>query len=274
MGDIPETAIFRRFGFLNAQNLLYMQAELVNLEDRLRRVQARDARASGSREWYAKNWFFLGHPEDQEDGDDEQWELVKEIRERLKEYNETIIQQLKITSVDPPGSSDLHYIQRYLVSEDMDNGVLTGKDSELWGSLENPKEHARDLLALLGRHNGDLFSSWVAESVADKLTKLQQNGRLSATPRLGDITDQKLLRWTFMITSVIASALPILSIAVLYCVRSIKLRLVLIGVFNVVLSCVLAGFTSAKRAEVFGVCAAFSAVCVVFVQVGADDPRY
>ena len=103
MGDIPETAIFRRFGFLNAQNLLYMQAELVNLEDRLRRVQARDARASGSREWYAKNWFFLGHPEDQEDGDDEQWELVKEIRERLKEYSKLAkIQYLICTaSVSP-----------------------------------------------------------------------------------------------------------------------------------------------------------------------------
>ncbi|KAK0645290.1 hypothetical protein DIS24_g8040 [Lasiodiplodia hormozganensis] len=270
MGDIPETAIFRRFGFLNAQNLLYMQAELVSLEDRLRRVQAKDDRAPGSRGLYAKNWFFLGHPEAQED---EQWELVKEIRERLKEYNEMIIQQLKITSVDPPGSSDLHYIQRYLISEDMDNGVLTGKDSDLWGSMENPEAHARDLLALLGRHNEDFFSSWVAESVANKLNKLQQNGRLSATPRLGDITDKKLSRWTFMITSVLASALPILSIAVLYCVQSIKIRLGLIGVFNVVLSCVLAGFTSAKRAEVFGVCAAFSAVCVVFVQVGADDPR-
>lgn len=87
MGDMPETAIFRRFGFLNAQILLYMQAELVSLEDRLRRIQARDNEASGSRSLYAKNWFFLGNSKYQDDGDERQWELVKEIREKLKEYS-------------------------------------------------------------------------------------------------------------------------------------------------------------------------------------------
>jgi hypothetical protein len=34
MGASPEIAIFRRFGALNAQNLLYLQAELVHLEKR------------------------------------------------------------------------------------------------------------------------------------------------------------------------------------------------------------------------------------------------
>lgn len=191
-----------------------------------------------------------------------------------------LIQQLKIVSVNPPGSYDLRYIQRYLFSEDMDNGVLTGKDADLWGSLDNPKGHAPDLLALLGRHNEDFFSSWVTESFVDKLIELQQKRKTSSSttttpppppPKLDDFTDKKLLRWTFMVASVLASALPIVSIVILYWVRSIKVRLGLIAIFNIVLSFVLAWFTSAKRAEVFAVSAAFSAVCVVFVQVGADD---
>lgn len=90
MSDIPEAAIFRRFGFLNAQNLLYMQAELVCLEERLRKRQAKDSKASGSRSLYAKNWFYLSDSADQEDGDDEQWELVKEIRVKLKEYSKLL----------------------------------------------------------------------------------------------------------------------------------------------------------------------------------------
>lgn len=75
-----------------------------------------------------------------------------------------------------------------------------------------------------------------------------------------------------MVASVLASALPVLSIVILYWVRSTKVRLGLIAVFNIVLSFVLAWFTSAKRAEVFAVSAAFSAVQVVFVQVGTSDP--
>jgi hypothetical protein len=35
MGKNPELAIFRRFSALNAKNLLYLQAEHVNLEARL-----------------------------------------------------------------------------------------------------------------------------------------------------------------------------------------------------------------------------------------------
>jgi hypothetical protein len=42
MGTFPETAIFRRFGALNAQNLLCLQAEPTALEQALREVEARD----------------------------------------------------------------------------------------------------------------------------------------------------------------------------------------------------------------------------------------
>lgn len=183
-----------------------------------------------------------------------------------------IIQQLKIVAVDPPGSYDLGYIQRFLISPDMDHGVLTGQDADIWGSMRNPDGHASDLLGLLGRHNEDFFSSWVTDHVADRLIKLQQRRKRSGTLTLDDFTDKKMLRWTFMVATALASALPILSIVILYWVQSIKVRLGLIAVFNVVLSFALAWFTSAKRAEVFAVSAAFSAVQVVFVQVGTNDP--
>lgn len=83
-----------------------------------------------------------------------------------------LIQQLNIVSANPPGPYDLRYIQRYLSSEDMNSGVLTGKDADLWGSIHNPAGHASDLLTLLGRHNEDFFSSWVTENVTDKLIQL------------------------------------------------------------------------------------------------------
>lgn len=87
MGDMPEAAIFRRFSFLNAQVLLYKQAELMCLENKLRRLQADDNEVPGSRSLYAKNWWYLSDSDDQEDGDSKQWKLVKKIERKLKDYS-------------------------------------------------------------------------------------------------------------------------------------------------------------------------------------------
>ena len=82
----PESAMYRRFGALNAQNLLYFQAELTDLEEKLRDQQLLDHnQAKGSKSLYARNWFRLQDSEI--DGDTEQLDLVLKIREVLKDYS-------------------------------------------------------------------------------------------------------------------------------------------------------------------------------------------
>ena len=82
----PEAAIYRRFGALNAQNLLYFQGELMDLEERLAEQQVLDNNArKGRKSEYAKNWYCLQDSE--VDGDTEQLDLVLKIRETLKEYS-------------------------------------------------------------------------------------------------------------------------------------------------------------------------------------------
>jgi hypothetical protein len=44
MGVTPQNSILRRFSALGIQNLLYYQAELVYLEDRLRKVERKERR--------------------------------------------------------------------------------------------------------------------------------------------------------------------------------------------------------------------------------------
>ncbi|KAI0605258.1 hypothetical protein TUN205_10503, partial [Pyrenophora tritici-repentis] len=62
----PELAIYRRFGAMNAQNLLYYQAELVDLEVKLRAQQVRDDKdRKGQKTKYAKTWFRLEDSEAQ-----------------------------------------------------------------------------------------------------------------------------------------------------------------------------------------------------------------
>ncbi|KAF2136186.1 uncharacterized protein K452DRAFT_205563, partial [Aplosporella prunicola CBS 121167] len=266
MGLMPEAAIFKRFGFLNAQNLLYMQAELASLERQLRTLQVEDAKADSRRSAYTRNWFFLSHPNSHEGGSDDQWRLVKKIRRKLKKYNEALLQQIKIVSVEPPRKSDLRYIQQYLKSRDMQEGYLLGDDATLWGQdlpddktdhqKQREDDHGIDLLALLPRHNEDYFSKMVTENLIQKLVDLNQGRKPSTRVKLKRFEDDNVLRWTFLVAGVLASALPVLSIGILYVAKSLKVRIGLIAVFNVVLSFLMAVLTSASRAEVFSVSAA------------------
>lgn len=80
-----EVAIYRRFGALNAQNLLHYQAELLGLETELQEIASEDRRSQdSSKRLYADNWFELSNAEP---GKDRQLRKVLEIRKVLKEYS-------------------------------------------------------------------------------------------------------------------------------------------------------------------------------------------
>lgn len=95
MGAHPETAILRRFGSLNALNLLYLQAELTNLENSLHKAATADSKSGQfERSLYARDFQTLlesvkgvgekgGH-------NPTQWNLMLQIREKLNEYSEHI----------------------------------------------------------------------------------------------------------------------------------------------------------------------------------------
>ena len=83
-----EFAVFRRFGKLTFLNLLYLQAELTHLEADLRELVGRN-RADPYRKIYSKHWWYMSQSEDEHD-DREQWEKVLQIREKLKEYSQSM----------------------------------------------------------------------------------------------------------------------------------------------------------------------------------------
>lgn len=86
MGRYAQSAIFRRFGGLNSQNILYMQAELTHLEKRLQKGQGEDAVfAEGNRSKYSRDWYWLKNYAAEENS--KQWETVLAIRQKLKDYS-------------------------------------------------------------------------------------------------------------------------------------------------------------------------------------------
>jgi hypothetical protein len=82
----PQTGIFRRFGALNARNLLYLQAELHDLEQKL--VHAEKTDKSRGRGDFCKDWQDLSESiNTNNEEESKQWRLVLKIREKLKEYS-------------------------------------------------------------------------------------------------------------------------------------------------------------------------------------------
>jgi hypothetical protein len=89
IGENHEAAIFRRFSVLNAKNLLYLQAELVNLEAELKIITQED-KGSGDEEkkHYPYSLWHLKHSLQLPDRRyHTQWLKVLEIRQKLKEYS-------------------------------------------------------------------------------------------------------------------------------------------------------------------------------------------
>ncbi|KAF3000788.1 hypothetical protein E8E13_005629 [Curvularia kusanoi] len=240
IGILPEAGIYRRFSALNAQNLLYYQAELTYLERRLKEQQLRDDHEKqGHGPEYGVDWYWLMHSP--EEGDARQLGLILKIRDLLKEYNQALVHQSTVLNYPDPGKWDLHHVQDYLQSPEMGPLALNGEDATIWGSVLDRKSHQPDLVALRPRAKKDAFSMWAAENTIFNLFKC-------GCAR-------------FMKPSRVHA-----SIVVLYCVNSMPARLGIIAMFNVLVSVCLMGFANAKRAEVFAVTAAFAAVQVVFVS--------
>jgi hypothetical protein len=85
-GTYPQLGIYRRFATLNPRNLLYLQAELVDLEERLERYTLEDLCSTeeqqkrSSRDWYTLSKITDGVLSPQ-------WEMMLEIRQRLEQYS-------------------------------------------------------------------------------------------------------------------------------------------------------------------------------------------
>ncbi|PVH73039.1 hypothetical protein DL98DRAFT_432025 [Cadophora sp. DSE1049] len=253
MGRYLQSAIYRRFGSLNSQNILYMQAELIHLEKSLRHVEGGDATfTEGNRSKYSRDWYWLNTYAAEEGS--EQWETVLTIRQKLKEYNDAIIQQSVMSHLAGPNHHDLRSLQQWLERPGMGNLALIGKDRSTWGDAELPINPHHDLLTVSSSGNRDLFSTWFMERFVLWIHKIFWHRVKKVDDPESGITSyegQTLHRYTSHITTIIASLLPILAIVVLYCVDSMKARLGLVALFTFTFTAALSFFTGAKRGEIF-----------------------
>lgn len=87
LGRHDGMAIYRRFATLNAQNLLYLQSELIGLEDDLKRVALKDCNSEDEQRKSYKSDITALKAASADAVAGAQWKKVLEIREKLKEYS-------------------------------------------------------------------------------------------------------------------------------------------------------------------------------------------
>ncbi|KAI1409167.1 hypothetical protein F5Y13DRAFT_170938 [Hypoxylon sp. FL1857] len=274
MATYEEFAILRRFKRLNYQNLLYLQAQIIHLEDSLGTLVDQDATHSKRKE-YVEDWWKLAHGKGR--AGRAQWQKVRRIRKKLKEYNEALLQQVYISRLDGPNSLDLEFLRSWFERPSMGCFPIRGLDYNAWEQrLEN------DLVAIKPRVPPDPLSRWITNTIFPLYHRvfgfrfhvrkvLRPSSKLcpadnQLTSKNADSTgvgdglytyEESLLGSVVnIITTVVAAVLPLLSIVILYVVNSDATRLGIIVVFSACFALVLAVMTNARRIEVFAATAA------------------
>lgn len=160
MSAHDEFAILRRFRALNMKNLLYLQAEILHLEEDLSELATRDTESPGRR-YHGRDWWSLANGQDE--GDREQWAKVLHLREKLATYNDAVLKQAQFARLEDPSRRDLDLMRTWLQRPSMGNFPLLGLDRTTWD-----KDHETDLVALRARRQSDFFSNWVIENIVPK----------------------------------------------------------------------------------------------------------
>ncbi|KAF4814759.1 hypothetical protein CGCSCA5_v007596 [Colletotrichum siamense] len=255
-----ETLIYRRFDELAARNLLYLQSELLGVENQLNELDKQDAEDEDM-DWQMVvcDWERLDdlvQSSNTSTADHIQIskararkELAAKLRRKLEEYYETLIRQSEIAKLHRPKRRVLEAFKAWFT------GV-----SELSGRERDILENANDLIALNPAQETDFLSEYLRRNWPVK-TDTKQNG-----VQIGRYEERSISIAVAVISTLIAAILLIGSITGLYFAKNDTAKLGLIAFFTALFALSVGLTTNARRAEIFAGTAAYAAVLVVFVS--------
>ncbi|KAL8840376.1 MAG: hypothetical protein Q9176_003869 [Flavoplaca citrina] len=144
-----ELAIFKKFQTLNVKSLLYMQAELLHLENELKGIELDD---ESSEDLHRASLHTSVFNLKESSGSDHQlqWNKALEIRDKLERY---------IQALPAPSIRDLRTLQEWLDRPDGGDFFLRGREAEMW-------EDEGDVLTLSSHQaNKDTVTGFVNDVV-------------------------------------------------------------------------------------------------------------
>ena len=209
-------------------------------------------------------------------------DLATRIRTTLKDYREALIEEATLLAYEKPSQQALSAFANYYHGRTADgtsHPMLTGASATLYPpGLTSSQVRSTDLISLAPRQESDHLTGFF-KSYLPCLFRTASAPLLPQPYDLPTITHPKrfqirhyssrlLSTVTSFITTILAALLLFLPIYVLYHVSRDQagLTLGLIALFTLLFALAIVLTTNARRAEVFGACAAYAAVLVVFVS--------
>ncbi|OJJ41949.1 hypothetical protein ASPWEDRAFT_167938 [Aspergillus wentii DTO 134E9] len=246
-----ELNVFRAFKELNTRNILYLQSELAELEETFHDLdELYNDKTKGNDTWsIPRSWYAMN----KEGG--RYLDTVTRMRRVSEGYYKALQTQSWLLDQKPPSSRAYRALR----------GMFDAHKphmSRLDASFILEDAHRDDLIALLVKEKEAL-----SRFLAKYLYRLFEEKRITNhSGELSIISDERIQLFVRVSMIILSSVLPILSIIVLYVVKSQSIRLGLVVVFSALCSAALATMSGARNAEIMGVTAAYAAVQVVFVS--------
>ncbi|PTB49369.1 hypothetical protein M431DRAFT_9962 [Trichoderma harzianum CBS 226.95] len=247
-----ETSIYRKFDELAARNLLYLQSELLVLENKLDQLDRSDAKSDDMDLADAiMTWETL---ERQYNAGSEKarvrMDLIVKIRAKLKEYHEALLLQSEIAKLKQPSKRILDTYREWFNNP---RPVLGGLSKTF---LDNPDD-------LVGLHSleTDYLSIFLR-----RYWPFKEEISLDSHRSVGRYYEKSISAATAIISILIAAFLLVGPITALYFVANDAAKLGMLAAFTALFALSVGLMTNAKRAEIFASTAAYAAVLVVFVS--------
>ncbi|KAL8299377.1 hypothetical protein RB597_009489 [Gaeumannomyces tritici] len=290
-----EAFVFRKFDRLAARNLLYLQARMLALEEKIDRADGATSAGGGQVAMLRimRNWeTVVDKSQDPNVSQDlrekclEQIRLHEELSRLMKEYRKSSCRSgnPKSSVRSPPEfyADDIRDLSLRGASGDSDEALglqsrissLSRPNRRVLGTYRAWLESANtlkglsaqflddklDLVALKQPEDRDHLSEmlrhvWPAKSITS-----------ASGVRIAHFHEKSISTWANAISTLVALALLVGSIVCLHFLGDLRAKFAMIAAFAAFFALSLGVITSARRPEVFAATAAYAAVLVVFVS--------
>ncbi|KAH9908475.1 hypothetical protein F4778DRAFT_717352 [Xylariomycetidae sp. FL2044] len=298
-------AIYSRFDRLSARDLLYYQsdlAELQTLQDQYDIEDAQDVENLKKPEFgphirkHTRDWVKWKYSAGVSQGpasahiQNERWkkrmDLAMEIRVTLKDYQEALIRNSTVLSLRQPSQQTMTAMSNYFHTkvtshepkpQETTYSMLTGASSDLYRTdMTDAQIRSSDLVSL-SQHSAADPLTYFLKRFCSRLFRTRHQPLLPRhRPVISHLPPHQVTRYSSgrlqlaasFITTFFAAVLLFLPIFILQRLSPSQpnTTLGLIAMFVALFAVAIVVMTNARRAEVFGACAAYAAVLVVFVS--------
>ncbi|KAH8817190.1 hypothetical protein F5884DRAFT_778710 [Xylogone sp. PMI_703] len=263
--------ILRKYQQLAVRDLLFLQAELSQLERQYKQAVKNDMAQEDERQIHHRHWVHCkSSPKRQCTG--EQLPVAMEIRSKLREYYDAISSYSKIASLPEPKESERSRLYEWLY--DPDSGACCRFLGLDLGTHEQPSAydamHQNDLAILSNNHGeDDLFTKFVQGPALrwfhilwrSKATPLPIDAERPPTgenqSNLYHYNNKRIEAVTNILGTLLSCVAPLASIVVLSFIGNPNVKLGLVCLFTLLFSLCLALATKARRIEIFAATAAY-----------------